>query len=269
MMGLVAPTSASVFARLLGVTKVLSPKSLNTSLYLDINDFSRHTPWAHGFMQVYAIWLGLAVLAALFVVGYGALWWRGVPRQAGLLALCGAATVAALGINQVIGHAVAELRPYVTHPHALVLIAKANDYAFPSDHAVVAGGLATSLLLIAHATGNYLRHSASSVRAGGPLRAGGTVAVLVVIGACSGVFGLFLCFARIYVGVHYPGDVVAGLLLGAAVVVVFSLLRPFIYWLADLAVKTRLGMVFCRPGAQALAGATKTASISLTDVSPE
>ena len=269
MVRLLASTSASLFAMFLGVTKVLSPKGLNTSVYLDINNLSRHTAWAHGFMQAYAIWLGPAVLTVLFVVGYGALWWRGAARQAALLALSGAATVAALGINQVIGSAVAELRPYVSHPHALVLVAKANDYAFPSDHAVVAGGLATSLLLIAHATGQYRRHSASSLRTEGPSRTGGTVAVLVVIGACSAVVGFFLCFARIYVGVHYPGDVVVGLLLGAAVVVVFSLLRPFIYWLADLAVTTRLGMVFCRPGARALAAATSRAPISLNDVSPE
>ncbi|MHB1496510.1 MAG: phosphatase PAP2 family protein [Acidimicrobiales bacterium] len=276
MVGLLAPISASLSFMFLGVTKVLSPKGLNTSVYLDINNFSRHTPWAHGFMQTYAVWLGLTVLTVLFVVGYVALWWHGASRQAALLALCGAATVVALGINQVIGRAAAELRPYVTHPHALVLIARANDYAFPSDHAVVAGGLATSLLLIARATGRYLRYSGSSLhteketslradtetslRTGTllrtetetPLRTGGTVAVLVVIGACSVVVGLFLCFARIYVGVHYPGDVVAGLLLGAAVVIVFSLLRPFIYWLADLAVSTPLGFVFCRPGARAL-----------------
>jgi undecaprenyl-diphosphatase len=254
MVGLFAPISASVLFTFLGVTKVLSPKGLNTSVYLDINNFSRHTPWAHGFMQTYAVWLGLTVLTALFVVGYVALWWQGASRQAALLALCGAATVVALGINQVIGRAAGELRPYVTHPHALVLIARANDYAFPSDHAVVAGGLATSLLLIARATGRYLRYSASSLRAEAetPLGPSGTAAVLVVIGACSVVVGLFLCFARIYVGVHYPGDVVAGLLLGAAVVIVFSLLRPFIYWLADLAVATPFSLVFCRPGARAL-----------------
>jgi undecaprenyl-diphosphatase len=60
--------------------------------------------------------------------------------------LAGAAAVIALGLNQVVGHAVGETRPYWSHPSVLVLASKANDYAFPSDHATVAGALALGLL---------------------------------------------------------------------------------------------------------------------------
>lgn len=247
----------------LAVTKVLPPKSLNTSVYLDLNRLSRSTAWAHGFMHAYALWLGLVVLTALFVVGYGAVWWQRAVRPAALMALGGAATVAALGINQVVGHAAGELRPYDTYTHALVLVAKANDYAFPSDHAVVAGGLITSVILAWHATSLYLRRSGR--RAGGQ----GTVAVLVVVGICSLVVGLFLCFARVYVGAHYPGDVVAGLLLGAVIVLVLSLLRPLVYWAAEHVAPTPLGMVLCRPGARADLRAIGEAPTSLKDVSPK
>ena len=117
------PATGPASSAFLAVTKVLPPKGLNTSIYLDLNNFSRHTAWAHGFMHAYALWLGLVVLTVLFVVGYG-----------------------------IVGRAAAELRPYHTYTHALVLVAKANDYAFPSDHALVAGGLITSIFLATRAT---------------------------------------------------------------------------------------------------------------------
>ncbi|MHB2009955.1 MAG: hypothetical protein ACYCOX_18195, partial [Acidobacteriaceae bacterium] len=50
-------TSPSPPAALTGV-RVLPPKGLNSSIYLDLNHFSRHTAWAHGFMHHYALWLG-------------------------------------------------------------------------------------------------------------------------------------------------------------------------------------------------------------------
>ncbi|MDA8301787.1 MAG: phosphatase PAP2 family protein [Actinomycetota bacterium] len=254
-----APAIGPASTVLLAVTKVLWPKGLNTSIYLDLNNFSRHTAWAHGFMHAYALWLGLVVLTVLFVIGYGAIWWRRALHPAAVMALSGAGTVAALGINQIVGHAAAELRPYDTYTHALVLVAKANDYAFPSDHAVVAGGLITSVFLAARATNLYRSP------AGAPTATQRAVPVLIGVGTCSIVFGLFLCFARVYVGAHYPGDVVAGLLLGATTVVAFSVLRPLVYWLADLVATTPLRLVLSRPEPRAV----PSASISVQDVLPK
>ena len=62
------------------------------------------------------------------------------------------------------------------------------------------------------------------------------------------VLGLFLCFARVYVGAHYPGDVVAGYLLSSLVVVVASLLRPVAYRVVDALEPTVLGAILRRPG---------------------
>lgn len=199
------------FDGLLGAVKVLWPKGLNTAYYLDLNNFSRHTAWAHGFMDAYALWLGLTLLAVVFLCMYGIAWWRRDLRTTARMGLGGVGTLVALGLNQVVGHAAAERRPYDTWRHALVLVAKAHDYAFPSDHAVVAGALLTSVILVARR--DALRD--------------------VLLASAAAVLALFLCFARVYVGAHYPGDVVAGLLLGAAVVLVVSALRPAAYRLVE------------------------------------
>jgi membrane-associated phospholipid phosphatase len=210
--------------------KVLPPKGLNTSIYLDLNNFSRHTAWAHTFMHAYALWLGPVLLSLGFVLLYAVAWWRRARRATGLLALGGVGTLVAFGLNQLVVHAARELRPYDTHPHALVLVAKANDYAFPSDHGVLAGALSVSLLLVVGR--GFWSHRGASVL---------WLALVEV------VLGLFLCFARVYVGAHYPGDVVAGLLLGAVVVGLLSLLRPVVYWLAATVDPTVVGVVIRRP----------------------
>ncbi len=218
---------------------VLWPRGLNTRLYLDLNRVARHSVWAHTFMHAYALWLGPVVLAATVVLAYAVVWWRRSLHAAALLVLGGIGTLAALGLNQLVGHAARELRPYDAHPHALVLVARTNDYAFPSDHAVLAGGLlATVLLLIApqawHAVGR---------------RRNGTRPTAFVAFAVSVnlVVGLFLCFARVYVGAHYPGDVVAGLLFGMAVVGVLSLARALAYALAESLGDSAFGVLVRRP----------------------
>lgn len=207
--------------------KVLPPGGLNTRLYLDVNHFSRQTTWAHTFMHHYALWLGPVLLAAIFLVAYAVVWQRRQVAATSLLVLGGIGTLVGLGLNQLVGHAAGELRPYDTLHNVLVLVPKAHDFSFPSDHAVIAGALVTSVLLV--------------------VRRSGTQPVPAVLAACAAVLGLFLCFARVYVGAHYPGDVVAGLLLGSAVVVLLSLARPIAYGLADRLEPTPLGVLIRRP----------------------
>lgn len=235
-------TAASILANV----KVLWPGGLNTSYYLDVNNFARHTAWLHGFMHAYALWLGLTLMTLVFLAAYTVVWWRRDVHAAALMGLGGAGTLIALGLNQLVGHAAEEVRPYDTYTHALVLVGKAHDYAFPSDHAVVAGALSVAVLLIIRraAPQQWWRGSFGNAADRRERAVTGAMAALAIV---SVVLGLLLSFSRVYVGAHYPGDVVAGLLLGAVVVLLVSAVRPIAYRIADIVEPSPLGIFIRRP----------------------
>lgn len=170
---------------------------LQRDWFLHVNELARRTPGLHEPFRLYAQY-GVLLFAGALVVG----WWtaRANPSAramaAALFAPVGA--LLALALNQPLGRVVHEARPYTVFPHALVLVARSHDFSFPSDHAVMAGAVAAGLLLTHRRLG------------------GVTLAAAIV-----------LAFARVYVGAHFPLDVVAGLLLGAVVTVVAYLaVRP-------------------------------------------
>ena len=172
---------------------------MNDAWFLAVDRFARVTPWLHAVAAGWATY-GV-VLFALLLVGA---WWaarRNGPRAVAGVVCAGAATLIAVGINQPIVAAVAEPRPYAVHPDALVLVARSSDPAFPSDHATMAGAVAVGLLFAAWRW-RVLRGWA----------------VAAVIAAA------LMAAARVYVGAHYPGDVAAGLVVGAVVAAVLWLL---------------------------------------------
>jgi len=133
----------------------------------------------------------VALVAAWFVLGL-------VRRQredwlAAILALL--ASGLALLLNLVISHVWYRSRPFVDHPGTVhVLLGHVRDASFPSDH--VAAALAISIVLL------------------GAHRRLGIIAIVVAA---------LVGYARIYVGDHYPSDVLAGALVGtlSALVVLF------------------------------------------------
>jgi len=244
---MVTHTPQAIPVQVLADVRVLPPKRLNTSGFLVLNHFSRQTAWAHGFMHNYALWLGPVLLAIVFAAVYAVAWWRRVPRVAALLFFGGIGTVVALGLNQLGAHSAKELRPYAAYPHALVLVAKTTDYSFPSDHSIIAGGLTLSVLLVLDA--KVWRCPQRAARSFGeiPSNDRGVPGIVGILAVASVLLGLFLCFARVYVGAHYPGDVVAGYLLSSAVVILLSLLRPLAYRAIEVIEPTVLGTLLRRP----------------------
>ncbi len=162
--------------------------SEDARLYRAVNRFADHTSWAHGPFVAYATF-GITIFAALLLVG----WWGARARHdldtMARLLWAGLGTLLAVGLNQPLGSLVGRARPYAAMPTMHVLIARSSDFTFPSDHSVAAGAVAAGLCL--------------AVRRLGWVAAG---------------LALLMAVARVYVGAHYPADVVAGLLLGAAVV---------------------------------------------------
>lgn len=155
--------------------------------FLQVNAFARDTGWLHQPLELWAAY-GVVVFALLLLAG----WWR--ARGAGDRRRMATALWAPLGVllavaaNQPLGHLVAEPRPYAALHHVLLLVPSTTDFSFPSDHAVMAGAVAAGLWWADRR-----------------------------LGAAAAVLAVLMAFARVYVGAHYPGDVVAGLVVGAAV----------------------------------------------------
>lgn len=167
---------------------------LGSGGFRDVNDFAKDTSWLHTVFADYATY-GVVLFGVLLVVGYLiARSSGGISQVANALWAAGGMGVA-LALNQLVAHAVSEPRPFVALPHALLLVHHGADAGFPSDHAVMAGAVAAGLFLVSR-----------------------------LLGGITTVAAVLLAFARVYVGVHYPQDVLAGLALGAVVVLVTGFL---------------------------------------------
>ena len=132
-------------------------------------------------------------------------WFAGKPyvRSTWRLATATALTSAAVAllVNQVVAYLWDRPRPFVSHPGSLTLfMTHASDASFPSDHAAASFAIAASVLLLHRRTG---------------------AALLVLASAVS--------VARVFEGVHYPTDVIAGAAIGTvSAVLVSRLARPLL-----------------------------------------
>lgn len=176
---------------------------LGTRIFYAINGFARDTPWLHPVVSGYANY-GAALFAVLMLAG----WWsaRGAADGRQMVAAVWAplGVLVALAINQPIADAVGEVRP-CNALHDIVVLHCNTDAGFPSDHAVMAGAATAGLWLVSRQLG-----------------------VLAALAAA--VMG----FARIYVGAHYPQDVLAGFALGAVVSLVgYIVARPVLKRILD------------------------------------
>jgi undecaprenyl-diphosphatase len=160
--------------------------NLNSRLFLDVNEFSRDTGWLHGAATAY-ITVSLVVLAGLVLIGVALSrsWSDGRLAAAVWAGLAGPVAVA---LNQPLVHAFHERRPFAALSHVLVLVHRSADGGLPSDHATLAGAVLAALYLVDRR-----------------------------LAVTATVVGVLLAADRVYVGVHYPGDVLAGLAVGGLV----------------------------------------------------
>ena len=163
---------------------------MDNSLFRWINRLANRTGWAHGFFTAYAKY-GIALFAVLLIVAYLDSRQHDDLRAVAGSVWAGGAALVALGIGQLIGGAIDRARPYETMTGVHLLVDKTTDFSFPSDHATAAGAVAVGLLLTNRRWG-----------------------------IIAGVLAVVMAFTRVYVGAHYPADVLAGLALGGTVAAV-------------------------------------------------
>lgn len=164
--------------------------SIDGSWFTAVAGFAQRTGWLHPLMSAYTN-LSILLLAALALAG----WWyarrRADPRAMSALAWTGIGTALTVAAGLASKQLFTEPRPCRALPrvHIVAACPAATDYAFPSDHTLIAVALAAGLWLVE--------------------RRLGAVAALLALGEG---------FSRIYLGEHYPHDVAASLLLGTAVI---------------------------------------------------
>jgi undecaprenyl-diphosphatase len=169
----------------------------DVDLLYDINGLAKDAPhWFDRIMEFVGEW-GLLLVMVLLILGC---WWT-VRRRGGDDAASSVASLiwaplaagVAVLVNVPIRGFVERPRPFVDHQGLEVLVAGKSDYSFVSDH---------STLMMAMGVGLFLAN-----------RKFGFVGVgIALLGG----------FCRIYMGVHYPTDVVGGFALGTAVVLLLS-----------------------------------------------
>ena len=154
--------------------------SIDYSLFTAINSLAGRSGALDGFMIDVAKYS-----PEVYALALAALWltFKQKNQRAALIAAISA--LIALGLGQIVGDIFPRERPYLAH-HVALLITHSPDTSFPSDHTTLAFAIAIAV---------WKFHS----------RAG------IVLFA----FGILVAFARVFVGAHYPGDVVGGAVLGA------------------------------------------------------
>lgn len=148
-------------------------------------------------------WLGSTVVLVPLVVIIGA-WSRNRTRSWAVLARLALSLGGAIALYNLIKPLVGRPRPHVGQ-----LVATATGYAFPSGHATQTAAVTVTLAAIAAAlTSSWPRK--------------------VALWSAAALVCLLVGFSRIYLGVHWPTDVLAGYALGSlwAAVCALALRHP-------------------------------------------
>lgn len=163
-------------------------------LYLLITRLAQSTPeWVHSFAEI-GTDAGLLVFAALFAWNV----WRTRETPEHRLALVAPlAVIGAYVVSEAAKSLIQEERPCRAVAGALPIAEcpSVGDWSFPSNHATIAASCAIVLTVV------------------------WTRLAPVVI-----PLAMLMAFSRVFVGVHYPHDVVAGFLVGSTVGVTLALL---------------------------------------------
>ena len=195
----------------MGIATILSVFTIlgiNGTVFNWVHDLTGHVALADDAMKFsaqYLIFVLAAAVAGTWFLRYG----PPERRRAAVYTAVGAAGIGLI-VGLVIQHFYYHPRPFFFNDHGTIryrftpLVHHSADTSFPSDHATASFGMATGVLLYRARVG---------------------LAALAV--------AVIISFSRVYVGVHYPADVVAGAAIGALSAFALRLIHPVIAWLDD------------------------------------
>ena len=144
------------------------------------------------------IWIAMCILMVI------------IPKSRKFGIIAGASlALEAIIVNIFIKNAVARTRPYDAIEGLVSLVEKQVDYSFPSGHTGAAFAVAGAFLIIAIAGLPVIVKS-------GIISRTKTSLAYKIFTAVTIVFSFIIAFSRLYVGVHYPTDVLGGFIIGIA-----------------------------------------------------
>ncbi len=238
--------------------------SFNMTLFEKINQFAGHTPWADPLMVFgaqYAIFLGPLLLVVLWL--YIAEWsplkkWaaKRIPedvfqydRQLGaqILFYSAIAVVLAILFSMAIGRILYEPRPFISYPADHLLINHPADAAFPSDHESVISAVTFTLIYYLSLLAKPIvavKTALADISLKQAAKLSGRFIIPALLVVCGVALMLYIGVSRVYVGVHYPGDIIGGALNGfvcsSLVIFLRSLLQKIINPFVSLASRLKL-----------------------------
>ncbi len=119
--------------------------------------------------------------------------------------------------NLILKPAVDRVRPWVTFQMVNAMLPPPGDASFPSGHSANSMGPAWAMFLATMPVRTAEGRSYDEVRCLGWKGEGASPWLMHKFGVAAVVLALLVGLSRLYLGMHYPSDVVCGLLLGMIV----------------------------------------------------
>lgn len=185
-----------------------------------INNLAGHSVWLDRFMIFVADQMGyFLVLGVLFLA------WKNSGRVKILVLTIGSAMIARAVFVELIRYFFYNPRPYLVLENVNILINHETSSSFPSGHASFYFALATGVYLY-----NNRAKPSSNPRAkrGEQSSYDGGLYGHKKIGRIYLVLAGLMGFARVFVSVHWPLDILAGALLGIVTALVFNYLVNYL-----------------------------------------
>ncbi|MBP3790938.1 MAG: phosphatase PAP2 family protein [Methanobrevibacter sp.] len=186
------------------------------NINVDLFNFFNHglqSPIFDGIMPIFTHFGGFKflVLILVAVILYARITKRDTLKKVAIITL--GALLFSAAIAFVLKHVVHEPRPFMSLDNVHLLITEDDLNSFPSGHATSTFAVVTSLILNMKelVKKNHL-----------------------VIDIALVIFAVLIIFSRMYVGVHYPGDVLAGAIVGIVGALIINKFKDRIYSISRL-----------------------------------